>query len=218
MKNKISKVRKINIILDDYDNILNDYKLSQSDEIKEQINSLQEEATTAIKQNKKADKEFSFFTLLLLLLFIFSIIFIFLMSKENENLKNDNIEKTNIINKLQWTDSLFNQIMNIQYDSLETETGYISRSVSYRIKNGEIVKYNELVDKNDELEKERDILQRKLNLVLKNYNITFVETDRSITIHAEQIDSALLLLPHYKDKLKYDPKEKSWIITLPKND
>jgi len=209
MKNKIPKIRKLSVILDDYDNILNDYKLSQSDEIKEQINNLQEEATKAIKQNKKADKESSFFTLILFLLFIFSVIFIFLISKENENLQSDNIEKTNIINKLQWTDSLFNQIMNVQYDSLET------RSVSYRIRNGEIVKYNELVDENDKLKKEQDILQRKLNLVQRNYNITFDETDKYFTVHAKQIDSALLLLPHYRDKLKYDPKEQSWTITLP---
>jgi len=212
MKNKIKKTREINVILDDYNNILNDYKLSQPDEKKEYINKLQEESANSIIQKKKADNESYFITLILLLLFIVSVTFLFLTGKENENLYNDNIEKTNIINKLQWTDSLFNQIMNVQYDSLET------RSVTYRIKNGEIVKYDELVNENNKLEKERDILRQKLNLVQRNYNITFEETEKSIMIHAAQIDSALLLLPYYKDKLKYNPTEKTWTIILSEND
>ena len=215
MKNKINKPREINIILDEYNSILDDYKLSQSDEKKEHIDNLQEESAKSITQKRKTEKEFYFATLLILVVLLFLIFFTFLTSKENENLQYDNIEKTNIINKLQWTDSLFNQIMNVQYDSLENKN---SRSVSYRIRDGEIVKYDELVDENDELRKERDILNLKLNLIQKNYNITFEESEKRIIIHAEKIDSALLLFPYYKDNLKYNSEEKTWTITFPKND
>jgi hypothetical protein len=315
--------KSFSVILEDYNEILNAHKLSQPDEIKAKINNLQYEAQKSIEQSKKEGKESAIFALFLFILLIFAGIYIFILGKDNDNLYNDNIEKTNIINKLQWTDSLFNQLMDVKYDSIgnrsvfftRDEIGKIitydelrakndslknilydlqwsnkifdkimtvdinpsdrsksvsyltidgkvitygelgdmykdlqienndlknkmsnlmwtdsifnqiifveidpiskSRSISLHYRNGKVVKYNELSSEVDTLNQELRVLKSKLNLIQLNYNIMFKETNNGISIHADKIDSALLLLPYYRDKLLYDPQKKSWIITLP---
>jgi hypothetical protein len=291
-QNKIEKTRKLVSILDDYNDILNDCKSSQTVEIVQKIDDLQKEAKQTFENKIKSEKLDAF---VILVIFIFAGVFIFLTIKENDNLHRDNIEKTNIINKLQWTDSLFNQIMNLQYDSLG------NRSVTYRTVNGKIITYDALIKENDrinqekmelkykhnriqyeisnlqwidslfrnimpikddnvqfsiyryndgriityddfakenkmlssekydlekenkmlssekyDLEKANNLLKTKLDLVQKKYDITFKETDKSIKIEALKLDSALMLLPYYRDKLEYNPENKSWTITYSK--
>ena len=67
----------------------------------------------------------------------------------------------------------------------------------------------------DSLETSRAIIR----LIQRNYPIEFfVENEQGqqrISVKSERLDSALLLLPHYRDKLRYKTQEKSWIITLP---
>jgi len=108
-----------------------------------------------------------------------------------------------------------------------TETIVESDTLLYNSYKNLIEKYNNLVGNfnsistnyyniKDSLETNKALIQ----LIQKNYPIeVFVENEQQrqrISIKSAQLDSALLLLPHYRDKLKYDPKEKSWIITLPK--
>ena len=323
MKSK-RKNRALGGILDDYNDLLNDYKLSQTDETKEKINTLQDEAKNSIEQNKKNIKGLILFFFFLLTLFIFTAIYILIIEKDNSNLSIDNIEKTNIINKLQWSDSLFNQIMNVKYDSIGNRTvsyfrnnkgeiitydelnlkndslknqihnlqwsnkifdkimpahtdpqnrfkevSYLTingkiltygelgdmynelqkennklktdisdllwsdsvlnkiifieidsinkaKKTSLYLKNGEVVKYNELIVELDELHKKVFLLESKINLIQKKYDIAFEETDKNISISALRVDSALLLLPYYRDKLEYDSNGQFWNITLPR--
>ena len=108
-----------------------------------------------------------------------------------------------------------------------TETIVESDTLLYNDYKNLIEKYNNLVgnfnsistnyyNTKDSLETNKVLLQ----LIQKNYPIeVFVENEQQrqrVSIKSAQLDSALLLLPYYRDKLKYDPKEKSWIITLPK--
>jgi hypothetical protein len=263
MKNKM---RKLSVILDDYDNILNDYKSSQPEELKRKINNLQEEARKVIAYIRKEDRELAFYTLVLCILLIFAGIYMFITDEDRKNLRRDNIEKTDIINKLQRSDSLLNQIMNVEQDSLgnriivsyrnnndeiitynelykdniektiitnklqwsdsllsqimnvEHDSLGNSKVVFYRSNRGKIITYNELYKENTNLKNEVYSLRSKLDLVQENYEITFKETDKYISINAEKIDSALLLLPYYRNKLRYDQETKTWIITFSKNE
>jgi len=284
-KDKTKNIRNLNNMLDDYNNVLDKQKLNLSEELKDKINILQIESQDYIKQKEKNKKTEAFVVLCFFLAFIVSLIFNILQNRENEILRNDITVKKNIIAKLQWSDSLFNQIMNVRYDSItkqrsvsfKTLNGQIitydalskendilsiekiklmneatkskneiierqwsdslfnqimevkinpndhSRSIFYREKNGKIITYKELGEeidtlsrKNINLNLENDILKQKLNVIQKYYNITFKETDKSIIIEALKLDSALMLLPYYRNKIEYNPENNSWLITYSK--
>jgi len=214
-QDKIKNIRNLSKILDDYNNVLDEQKLNMSEETQEKINILQIESQDYIKQKENSATANVFAVAFILLFLGVSLVFNFLSSRENDILQKDNIEKKNIIAKLQWSDSLFNQIMKIKSNYNDNFKGVFF----YRNRDGEIITYEELKIENDSLfSKEIDManennrLQEKLNLIRKNYNITIKETDKYITTEAPQLDSALLLLPFYRNKIKYDNENKTWII------
>jgi hypothetical protein len=127
-----------------------------------------------------------------------------------KDLQIENNDLKNRISNLLWTDSIFNQIISVEINPVSK-----SKSISLQHRNGKIVKYNELSSEVDSLNHELRILKSKLSLIQSNYSIIFKETNNGISIHADKIDSALLLLPYYRDKLSYDSQKKSWTITLP---
>lgn len=57
-----------------------------------------------------------------------------------------------------------------------------------------------------------DIVKLKLELILKNYPILVMQDSNRYYIEAPKIDSALMLLPYYRDKLTYDTITKKWSI------
>lgn len=52
----------------------------------------------------------------------------------------------------------------------------------------------------------------ELGLAIRNYPIHFTKENDVYTIHAPQIDSALLLLPVYRDMIKFDKKTNTWLV------
>lgn len=110
-----------------------------------------------------------------------------------------------------WKDSLFNAIM--QSDN----------KIRYLTINGTVVTYNQLANENDSLIKvhydeksHNSKLQLQLDLIKRNYPIEIKREGDVYTVVSPQIDSALILLPYYRDKLKYNHKDKSWSITVKK--
>lgn len=57
----------------------------------------------------------------------------------------------------------------------------------------------------------------KYELISKHYPIVVKQDSNRYYIEAPIIDSALLLLPYYRDKLLYNPETRTWTITHPKN-
>ena len=59
----------------------------------------------------------------------------------------------------------------------------------------------------------------KLDYIKETYGV-YVETDKNGDWHlkADRVDSALLLLPHYKDCINYNPQKKHWTIYISKID
>ena len=152
---------------------------------------------------KKAKKGFNTMLILLLLVFASLGICLFLVLDRNDTLEQK-------ITNMEYRDSLFNQIM--QPDSNST--------VVYRVRNGIPVTYNQLANETDSLlqlthdiESTKETYRIKLGLVTRNYPVSFTESDGIITIHSSEIDSALLLLPVYRDKISYDSKRKTWNVT-----
>lgn len=57
-----------------------------------------------------------------------------------------------------------------------------------------------------------DIEKLKLELILKNYPITLRQDSTRIFLEAPKLDSAMMLLPYYRDKLTYDSITRTWSI------
>jgi hypothetical protein len=129
------------------------------------------------------------------------------------------------------TDSIVRKILEIKEfsknDSIETSYNYLTR-------NDTIVTYNQLIKDSDSLEKklilkqleidkkeddiitknnEINLLKDKLDLARNNYDINFYETKTQITIEAKKIDSALVLLEVFRNRMTYDKKTGKWTIT-----
>ena len=109
-------------------------------------------------------------------------------------LEEDLTSNQNLVNLLEQRDSTFTRMLGM--DSL----------LVYRVKNGEPVTYKELDQANDSL-------SSCLDLILNRYPIHIKHLDGTYQIEATAIDSALLLLPMYRDMIKYDKRNKEWIVT-----
>lgn len=116
-----------------------------------------------------------------------------------------------INSNLEYRDSLFHTFMEL--DSNNT--------FSYRIRNGQPITYKQLSCERDSLArklKECLILNNsyriQLDLVLKNYPIELKQNGDEYSVSAPKIDSALILLPYYRDVLKYDKHNQEWQIRI----
>lgn len=63
-----------------------------------------------------------------------------------------------------------------------------------------------------------EVTKLKLELITKSYPIKVEQEGNRYYIVAPKVDSALLLLPHYRDKVTYDPDKNVWITTYTKED
>lgn len=127
-------------------------------------------------------------------------------------------------------DSIVREILDIKEvtfgDSVNTSYDYVTRGkkiITYKQFNLEndslkkvILFLNQKMLKSEisinKLEHEVALVQDKLNLVYENYDIKFVEHDKYIQIEGKKVDSALVLLQVFRNRLQYDEKTKSWTI------
>lgn len=106
----------------------------------------------------------------------------------------------------------------------------------YAVENEKLVdKYNQLVRDHNKLVKDynelvnlynkksgnkaySDALKAALDLINKNYGINYEITNDStsykvVVSSSQKIDSALMLLPYFRENLHYDEKSGKWVIT-----
>lgn len=211
---KKNKTRRLSDVVNDIKKEINNNVNINDDNV---VNSLIDEANQIIGENRKADKGIGYAMLFMLGLIIYFGISLYQADNQISILNNDIIDKRNTINNLQWSDSLFAKFMDLSYDSVNG-----NRTIYYKSINGKPLTYSDLTRENDSLKKELFNLKNrnhynelKLSLAKRNYDISFKETDSYITIMAPRLDSALLLLPYYKNKIQYDTNKKMWNVTLP---
>lgn len=83
--------------------------------------------------------------------------------------------------------------------------------------------YNTLVNKYNETQKEKMALKdtvifqgMALGLIKRNFEIDYVSrlegNNYHVQLEASKADSAFMLFPYFKHKMKYDDKKKSWVI------
>lgn len=133
------------------------------------------------------------------------------------------IKFNNEINDLK-NDSLVRKILEIK--EIKKNDSVTTTTYNYLVRDEQVVTYNMLSKENDSLNQQLETknkainnienkvsnLQTKLNLVTKYYNIKFKESKRQISFESKQLDSAMILLDYYRDKMKYDPATDKWNI------
>lgn len=151
-----------------------------------------------------------------------------------------NAELTNINSELEYqkVDSIMKTILDIK--GMEVDNVTAQTSYKYQMKGDKIVTYKNLTDENDSLQERIDILRimritqktqistlrRKLDMAKENYGIKFKEyfkvkngdTTNYIEIHGTKVDSAFMLLEHYRNNLTYDEAKDLWYITEGQNE
>jgi len=199
LKGDIKEISKITsdikeLILLDTESLNNEILLTR-------LNNLQE----SIEENKKISKGSNItiivLTLLIPLLFYFAID----SQRTTKNvLKTASIQDSLLIEMsklLDSSDSSHSTTMN-QYGRLVGEYGnvvddYVKQRDDY---------YNQL----NSIELYKD----KLHLIDSIYNIRFRKVNKTDYLEGTKVDSALRLLPYYRNKLNYDKNKKRWVITI----
>ena len=204
---KKNKIRRLSDVIVDIRKEINN---NESQENKDAVSILLDEANQIIDENKKADKGIGYAMLLMFGVIIYFGVSLYQADNQISLLNDDIVEKRNTINNLQWSDSLFTKFMDLSYDSING-----NRTIYYKSINGKPLTYSDLLKENDSLKNANRHNELKLSLARRNYDISFKETDSYITIMAPKLDSALLLLPHYKYKIQYNANKKTWSVILP---
>lgn len=71
---------------------------------------------------------------------------------------------------------------------------------------------NELINENYQLLRKISVLENKMKLIKHEYEIKVIDDGKSYYLQANKVDSALMLLDVYRDKIHYDVKKKEWIV------
>ncbi len=196
------------------DDIISDIrKATAEDGGKERIDDLLDEVEAKVESWRKADKGIRNIIMLLLVLLGLGVFYMYMMNDRVDILQQEVNDKRSTIRSLQWSDSLLNRFMNITYDSA-TQKAYIH----YVMRGDSGATYMQLAHETDSLRRELSGARAKVELAERMYRIRYRDLGDRIRIEAPQLDSALMLLKYYRSKLKYDPEEKVWIITTPKED
>lgn len=177
---------------------LDNYKLSVSNYVKE----LEKIETDERKVNKYG---FTF----LLLVSLFAGVFSYITFISNEDLADNLKEKSRIIDR-------YEKI--VPGDTVKGTTT-IREITSYTDEKGRKLTVPDLMEENTHLMNELASASEKLDYIKEVYGI-YVETGKNGNwyLRADRVNSALLLLPHYKDRITYDPQKKHWTIYISKID
>lgn len=182
----------------------------------------------------KATEEFRAFfkgirKLFLILLSLVLLLFFLLIISTSYNIK---LENLNAELENQKIDSIIRTIMDIE--NVQKNDSTITTSYSYLVRGDKIVTYNELISQKDSLRNTIDSLKllkiklksknseldQKLEMIIDNYGIKFTEfynvknkdTVHYLSLEGKKIDSALILLEHYRKNLSYDTEKNQWYI------
>lgn len=205
------------------------------DELETSINatgdSLNQELIKAIKQrnneNKKVDKIFSNLLLFCICVLGFSGLGNFLLLDRNDQMERE-LASSN------WKDSLFKAIMEpdsnmtvtygvhgdgrvVTYHQLEKQKDSISRKYEdEKLKNR--INQDTHVDREmfEKLLFEKEKLKDRIDVIKSTYHIQIIEEKDGYRLISPVIDSALVLLPYYRNMLKYNNKDHSWSIKIVK--
>lgn len=186
------------------DNIIQDLKsTSTTDNLdKESLDSLIEDLKVFSQDCKKESKERKFLYITVWLLLSGIIIVFNLLMDRNSVLESKINYVESQLKYMEYRDSTFVDLMGLETDSI----------IVFKTRNGIPITYKQLSEENDSITQERDSITTCLKVILRNYPIKIKTSNSYFWAISPQIDSALMLLPVFRDKIKYNEKEKVWSI------
>ena len=186
------------------DNIIQDLKfISTTDNPnKESLDSSIENLKVFSQDCKKEFKERKFLYIAVWLLLLGIIIVFNLLMDRNSVLESKINYVKSQLKYMEYRDSTFVDLMGLETDSI----------IVFRTRDGVPITYKQLSEENDSITQERDSIATCLKVILKNYPIKIKTSNNYFWAVSPQIDSALMLLPVFRDKIKYNEKEKVWSI------
>lgn len=186
------------------DNIIQDLKsTSTTDNLdKESLDSLIEDLKVFSQDCKKESKERKFLYITVWLLLSGIIIVFNLLMDRNSVLESKINYVESQLKYMEYRDSTFVDLMGLETDSI----------IVFKTRNGIPITYKQLSEENDSITQERDSIATCLKVILRNYPIKIKTSNSYFWAISPQIDSALMLLPVFRDKIKYNEKEKVWSI------
>lgn len=209
MKNKTKKqaegIRPIGDIVSDLKGAINSSGLDQNADVASSLSELDE----FLQQRERIGKTVFRIRQSLLALFLLALAGIMFMIDRNDALKSriDALESRESI--LHSRDSLISILLGV--DSAMTFT--------YRIRDSIPVTYPQLVNERDSIEaecvrlyNEKELYRIKMDLITRNYPIRVKEEGDYLVVHAEKLDSALMLLNSFRDRIHYDVEKGVWLI------
>lgn len=188
--------RKISEIVADMKAALENESLDAS-ALRAQMNHRANEFDATLAKWKSDDK---FINVVLLLIALFTGAFAIITNLSNDDLREDVTQKKEIINKYEKA---------VGYDTISTYEGKDGKEVTV----SSLLKDNmKLITKVALLESELEFSELKLKAIKQMYGIEFVKEDSTYRIEAKQADSARMLLPVFRNRLKYDSIKKQWFV------
>lgn len=186
------------------DNIIQDLKsISTTDNPnKESLDSSIENLKVFSQDYKKEFKERKFLYIAVWLLLSGIIIVFNLLMDRNSVLESKINYVESQLKYMEYRDSTFVDLMGLETDSI----------IVFRTRDGIPITYKQLSEENDSITQERDSIATCLKVILRNYPIKIKTSNNYFWAVSPQIDSALMLLPVFRDKIKYNEKEKVWSI------
>lgn len=153
----------------------------------------------AILAKDRADNKFAAIAFTLTILFVLA--FAFITNMYNDNLLEDVTQKKEIITKYEQA---------VRHDTIRTYVDQYGNEITMQSLLDDNMK---LMKRISELKSENSMQDILLNDIKTLYGITIVEDKSSYYIEGKKVDSALMLLPYYRDRLSYDSVKKQWIVT-----
>ena len=192
------KNKSIFASLEDLKKLINEDELFDSSRANSLLTELEKQVQTNTKERKGLTN------LLLLCVAIITLISSYVFSQRDEN----SIQATKI-KSLERIDSIYNTFMQPFEGSISYRVDGEGNPISYRALMAEI---DSMRQKNYEIERKLYDYEFELNFIKEHYPITVIHKGNTYTIKSEQIDSALMLLQVYRDRLYFDKEENSWMI------
>ena len=146
---------------------------------------------------EKARRETRIVAMISCIFCILIVAFAAIVNLSNLNLKRDVSDKNAIIEK---------------YEQMVRTLGIDTDRNSKLHKTNGSPDSNELINENFQLLQKISDLENKMKLIKHEYGIKVIDDGKSYYLQANKVDSALMLLDVYRDKIYYDVKKKEWIV------
>ena len=154
----------------------------------------------AILAKERADNKFAAIAFTLSILFVLA--FAFITDMYNDNLLEDVTQKKEIITKYEQA---------TRHDTIHT---YFDKDGKEITVPGLLDDNLKLMNKISDLEYKIDLYKMKLQDIEIQYGIKVVDDRNLFHIEAKKVDSALILLPVFRDKMTYDSIKSRWTISI----